>query len=174
MYLLHYVTIYKKCYIWYLQPTNFQPTNLEVVCRWPVMCSIIWIKPDTKSWNPELTEKDGCKSWYCSSLVCWWILYHFPRVAITSTDMGNTVHDQLFVLVRNGIEVVVGMAPTNLLLARVNFLQCFPYLSLATFTPSDTKRPHIVCLHMTDSSSQHNISGLVVVLPKPVCVDRYV
>ena len=58
--------------------------------------------------------------------------YHFPRVPITSTDMGYTIHDQLFVLVymdlvtkvtcviRNGIEVAVGMAPTSLLVARVN------------------------------------------------------
>ena len=53
-------------------------------------------------------------------------------MAIISTDMGYTIHDQLFVLVymdlvtkvtcviRNGIEVAVGMAPTSLLVARVN------------------------------------------------------
>ena len=58
--------------------------------------------------------------------------YHLPRVAITSTDMGYSIHDQLFILVymelvtkitcviRNGIEVAVAMAPMSLLVARIS------------------------------------------------------
>ena len=81
------MSMYKRCYIWYLQSTclsmwgfrcviskmcqfflykhqdpffSLVNTNLVPIVvfqkQWPVMYSTIWIKPETKSWNSELTE----------------------------------------------------------------------------------------------------------------------